>query len=101
MSELQHLQPGQTTAVLRSRAGSTFSSWSRSAAAARRRDKQTTRAYPGQDQRDRAGVEARKRIMEINSSSKMGRFCEQAKRYSQDGSAQQGGDLDWVSPAKP
>ncbi len=27
-------------------------------------------------------------------------FAEQAKRYSQDGSAQQGGDLDWISPGQ-
>ena len=27
-------------------------------------------------------------------------FAEQARRFSQDGSAQQGGDLDWLSPGQ-
>jgi len=43
--------------------------------------------------------EARKRIMEIKQRIENGAdFAEQARRYSQDGSAQQGGDLDWMSP---
>ncbi|MDX8385653.1 MAG: peptidylprolyl isomerase [Gallionella sp.] len=43
--------------------------------------------------------EARKRVMEIKQRIENGAdFAEQARRYSQDGSAQQGGDLDWISP---
>jgi len=45
--------------------------------------------------------EARKRILEIQERIEDGAdFAEQARRYSQDGSAQQGGDLDWLSPGK-
>ncbi len=43
--------------------------------------------------------EAEMRIMEIKQHIEDGAdFAEQARRYSQDGSAQQGGDLDWISP---
>ncbi len=46
-------------------------------------------------------AEAKKRIMEIKQRIEGGAdFAEQAKRYSQDGSAQQGGDLDWLSPGQ-
>ncbi len=45
--------------------------------------------------------EARRRIMEIKQRIEGGaNFAEQARRYSQDGSAQQGGDLDWISPGQ-
>lgn len=45
--------------------------------------------------------EAKKRLMEIKHRIEAGAdFAEQAKRYSQDGSAQQGGDLDWLSPGQ-
>jgi len=45
--------------------------------------------------------EAKKRLMEIKQRIEAGAdFAEQAKRYSQDGSAQQGGDLDWLSPGQ-
>lgn len=46
-------------------------------------------------------AEAKKRIMEIKQRIEAGAdFAEQAKRYSQDGSAQQGGDLGWLSPGQ-
>jgi peptidyl-prolyl cis-trans isomerase SurA len=46
-------------------------------------------------------AEAKKRIMEIRQRIAGGAdFAEQAKRYSEDGSAQQGGDLDWLSPGQ-
>jgi peptidyl-prolyl cis-trans isomerase SurA len=46
-------------------------------------------------------AEAKKRIMEIKQRIDAGAdFAEQARRYSQDGSAQQGGDLDWLSPGQ-
>jgi peptidyl-prolyl cis-trans isomerase SurA len=46
-------------------------------------------------------VEAKKRIMDIKQQIEKGAdFAEQAKRYSEDGSAQKGGDLDWMSPGQ-
>ncbi len=46
-------------------------------------------------------AEAKKRIMEIKQRIEAGAdFAEQAKKYSEDGSAQAGGDLDWLSPGQ-
>jgi peptidyl-prolyl cis-trans isomerase SurA len=45
--------------------------------------------------------EARKRILDIKKRIEAGAsFAEQARLYSQDGSAAQGGDLGWVSPGE-
>ena len=46
-------------------------------------------------------AEAKKRILEIRQRIEAGAdFAEQARRFSQDGSAQQGGDLGWLSPGE-
>ncbi len=46
-------------------------------------------------------AEAKSRLMDIQKHIEGGAdFAEQARRYSQDGSAQQGGDLDWISPGQ-
>ena len=45
--------------------------------------------------------EAKSRLTDIQKHIEGGAdFAEQARRYSQDGSAQQGGDLDWISPGQ-
>lgn len=103
MNELQQLQPGQTTAVLRSPSGFHILKLveKRSSGApaaitqthARHILIKTSEIVPEAD--------AKKRIMEIKQAIESGAdFAEQAKRYSQDGSAQQGGDLDWLSPGQ-
>lgn len=103
MNELQKLQAGQTTAVLRSPSGFHIVKLieKRSGSApvvivqthARHILIKTSEITPE--------AEARKRIMEIKQGIEGGAdFAEQAKRYSQDGSAQRGGDLDWLSPGQ-
>lgn len=103
VNELQKLQSGQTTAVLRSPTGfhiiKLVEKRSGSAHAvitqthARHILIKTSEIVPE--------AEARKRITEIKQRIEGGAdFAEQAKRYSQDGSAQQGGDLDWLSPGQ-
>lgn len=102
-NELQNLKPGQTTAVLRSPSGFHILKLveKRSANApvvitqthARHVLIKTSEIVPE--------AEAKKQIMEIKQRIEGGAdFAEQAKRYSQDGSAQQGGDLDWLSPGQ-
>ncbi len=103
LNELQSVQPGQTTGVLRSPSGFHILKLveRRSGSApvvivqthARHILIKTSEIIPA--------AEARKRILEIQSRIESGAdFAEQAKRYSQDGSAQQGGDLDWLSPGQ-
>ena len=103
MNELQNMQPGQISAVLRSPSGFHILKLveKRSSNApvvitqthARHILIKTSEIMPE--------AEAKKRIMEIKQRIDAGAdFAEQAKRYSQDGSAQQGGDLDWLSPGQ-
>jgi peptidyl-prolyl cis-trans isomerase SurA len=103
MNELQNMKPGQTSPVLRSPSGFHILKLleKRSSNApvvitqthARHILIKTSEIMPE--------AEAKKRILEIKQRIEAGAdFAEQAKRYSQDGSAQQGGDLDWLSPGQ-
>jgi peptidyl-prolyl cis-trans isomerase SurA len=103
MNELQNMKPGQTSPVLRSPSGFHILKLleKRSSNApvvitqthARHILIKTSEIMPE--------AEAKKRVMEIKQRIEAGaNFAEQAKRYSQDGSAQQGGDLDWLSPGQ-
>lgn len=103
LNELHNLQPSQITSVLRSPSGFHILKLieKRSGNApvvitqthARHILVKTSEIVPES--------EAKSRLMEITQRIEAGAdFAEQAKRYSQDGSAQQGGDLDWVSPGQ-
>ncbi len=103
MSELHNLQPGQTTAVLRSPSGFHILKLveKRSGKAAVVITQTHARHILIKTSEIVSESEARNRLMEIRKRIEAGAdFAEQAKRYSQDGSAQQGGDLDWLSPGQ-
>jgi len=103
MSELHNLQPGQTTAVLRSPSGFHLLKLveKRSSKAAVVITQTRARHILIKTSEIVAESEAKSRLMEIKKRIEDGAdFAEQAKRYSQDGSAQQGGDLDWLSPGQ-
>lgn len=102
-NELQNLQAGQTTAVLRSPSGFHILKLveKRSGNAPIVITQTHTRHILIKTSEIVSESEARSRLMEIKQRIEGGTdFAEQAKRYSQDGSAQQGGDLDWVSPGQ-
>lgn len=103
MNELQNLKPGQTTAVLRSPSGFHILKL------VEKRSSKTpvvitqthARHILTKTSEIVSETEARNRLMEIKKRIDNGAdFTEQAKRYSQDGSAQQGGDLGWLSPGQ-
>jgi peptidyl-prolyl cis-trans isomerase SurA len=103
MNELQSLEPGQTTAVLRSPSGFHILKLveKRSGKAPVVITQTHARHSLIKTSEIVSETEARNRLMEIKKRIDNGAdFAEQAKRYSQDGSAQQGGDLDWLSPGQ-
>ena len=103
MNELQNLQAGQTTAVLRSPSGFHIIKLveKRSGSAPVVITQTHARHILIKASEIAPAAEGKKRIMEIRQSIEGGAdFAEQAKRYSQDGSAQHGGDLDWLSPGQ-
>jgi len=103
MNELQTLQPGRTTAVLRSPSGFHILKLieKRSGNAAVVITQTHARHILIKTSEIVSESEAKNRLMEIRQRIESGSdFAEQARRYSQDGSAQQGGDLDWLSPGQ-
>ena len=103
LNALQDLQAGQTSAVLRSPSGFHILKLidRRSGSAPVVITQTHARHILIKTSEIVSESEAKKRIMEIKTRIEAGAdFAEQAKRYSQDGSAQQGGDLDWLSPGQ-
>lgn len=103
LAELQKLQPGEATAVLRSPGGFHILKL------IEKRSGETPVVITQTHARHIliktseivSDAEAKRRLMEIKTRIENGAdFADQAKRFSQDGSAQQGGDLDWLSPGQ-
>lgn len=100
---LRKLQPGQTTAVIRSPSGFHILKMveKRSGDAPVVITQTHARHILIKTSEIMSDAEAKKRILEIKQQlDKGGDFAEQAKRHSEDGSAQKGGDLDWLSPGQ-
>jgi peptidyl-prolyl cis-trans isomerase SurA len=103
MDELQNLSAGKLSGVLRSPSGFHI---------VKLIDKRKTKSAAEITQTHARHIliktselvsdaEAKTRIMEILRRIEDGAdFSEEAKRYSEDGSAQRGGDLDWLSPGQ-
>lgn len=103
LNELQALKAGQHTAVLRSPSGFHILKLveKRSGNAPVVITQTHARHILIKTSEIVSDAEARKQILDIKQRIDAGaNFAEQAKRYSQDGSAQQGGDLDWLSPGQ-
>jgi len=102
-NELQNLQPGQASAVLRSSNGFHILKLieKRSGGAPVVITQTHARHILIKTSEIVSESEAKKRLMEIKARIEGGAdFAEQARHFSQDGSAQQGGDLDWLSPGQ-
>lgn len=102
-SELQKMQPGQVTALLRSpNAFHILKLVERRNGSAPVVITQThARHILIKTSEIVSESEAKNRLLEIKRRIEAGAdFAEQARRFSQDGSAQQGGDLDWLSPGQ-
>ncbi len=100
---LHQLKPGETTEVMRSTSGFHILKLiaTRSANAPVVITQTHARHILIKTSEIVSAAEAKKRILEIKQRIDAGAdFAEQAKRYSEDGSAQQGGDLDWLSPGQ-
>ncbi len=103
MDQLQKMKPGDTSALLRSSSGFHILKLlgKRSANAPVVITQTHVRHILIKTSEIMPDAEAKKRILEIKQRIDAGAdFAEQARRYSQDGSAQQGGDLGWVSPGE-
>lgn len=103
MDQLQKMKPGDTSALLRSSSGFHILKLlgKRSANAPVVITQTHVRHILIKTSEIMPDAEAKKRIMEIKQRIEAGAdFAEQARRYSQDGSAQQGGDLGWISPGE-
>ena len=103
MHELQTLQPGQNTVVLRSPSGFHILKLveKRTGSAPVVITQTHVRHILVKTSEIVSEADAKKRILEIKQRIDGGAaFAEQAKRFSQDGSAQNGGDLDWLSPGQ-
>lgn len=103
LNELQALAHGQNTAVLRSPSGFHILKLieKRSASAPVVITQTHARHILIKTSEIVTPDEARNRIMEIRQRIDAGtNFAELAKQNSQDGSAQQGGNLDWLSPGQ-
>lgn len=103
MNELQALEPGRTTGILRSPSG--FHILRLVAKRSGTESVVITQTHARHILIKTSEIvserEAQERLMEIKRRIEGGAdFAEQARRYSQDGSAQNGGDLDWVSPGQ-
>jgi peptidyl-prolyl cis-trans isomerase SurA len=103
MNELQNLQAGKVAGILRSPSGFHLLKLigKRNGKGATQITQTHARHILIKSSEIVSEVEAKKRIMEIKQHIDTGAdFADEAKRYSQDGSAQQGGDLDWLSPGQ-
>ncbi len=102
-NELANLQPGQTTRILRSTSGFHILKLveKRSGNEPVVISQAHVRHILIKTSEIVSDSAAKSKLMEIKQRIDAGAdFAEQAKQYSQDGSAAKGGDLDWISPGQ-